>query len=362
MKPIHCIFLACGIMLSSISAIAAPKNKILKETDREFFKTAEAALIGDRVLLYQRITGGWPKNIDMTRPLDREQTDSVMAEKQRRDDSTIDNDATTMQIAYLARLFQATGDQRYKDAFIQGINYLLSGQYDNGGWPQFWPGPTGYQIHITFNDYAITRTLELFRDIIGGEYPYDGDIADDSMKRRLKNSFEKGIECILVTQIIVDGKPTVWCQQHDRVTYAPAKARAYELPSFCSQESAAIVKLLMSLPSPDERVIEAVDGAMEWFDSHKLIGLRLKRDGIRGTDDFNTMLVKDPDAKPLWARFYDLEHGKPFVCDRDGIPRENLEDIGKERRNGYSWYNSYPAELYPLYDTWKAMTRRKHQQ
>ncbi len=142
----------------------------------------------------------------------------------------------------------------------------------------------------------------------------------------------------------------------------PAKARAYELPSFCSQESAAIVKLLMSLPSPDERVIEAVDGAMEWFDSHKLIGLRLKRDGIRGTDDFNTMFVKDPEAEPIWARFYDLEDGKPFVCDRDGIPRENLEDIGKERRNGYSWYNSYPAELYPLYDTWKAMTRRKHQQ
>ena len=29
----------------------------------EFYKTEEAQRIGDQVLLYQRVTGGWPKNI-----------------------------------------------------------------------------------------------------------------------------------------------------------------------------------------------------------------------------------------------------------------------------------------------------------
>ena len=356
MKPIFRI-MTVGCMLMTASCLyAAPKNKILKVTDKEFFITEEARRIGDQLLLYQRVTGGWPKNIDMVRPVNAQEIDSLMVEKQRRDDSTIDNNATVMQLSYLARLYQATADAKYKQSFADGIEYLLSGQYDNGGWPQFWPGPTGYQVHITFNDYAMTNTLNLFRDIIGGEYPYDNTLVDTKTVERLKTSFDKGIECILATQIVVEGKPTVWCQQHDRDTYAPAGARAYELPSFCSQESAEIVRLLMSSPSPDSRVKAAVNGAMEWFDTHKLTGLRLERQGTYGTDDYNTVLVADSEAGPLWARYYDLEKGEPYVCDRDGIPRKRLEDIGRERRNGYSWYNSYPAELVPIYNEWKTLT------
>ena len=70
---------------------------------------------------------------------------------------------------------------------------------------------------------------------------------------------------------------TVWCQQHDEHTLEPASARAYELPSYCSQESAAIVRLLMSLPHPDKRVKRAVHHAMKWFDTYKLTGYRVER-------------------------------------------------------------------------------------
>ncbi|MGG6549366.1 UNVERIFIED_CONTAM: pectate lyase, partial [Prevotella sp. 15_C9] len=83
-------------------------------------------------------------------------------------------------------------------------------------------------------------------------------------------AFDKGIECILATQIVTDGQLTVWCQQHDRETLKPASARAYELPSYCSAESAAIVRLLMTLPKPDARIKRAVHGAMKWFDTYKL--------------------------------------------------------------------------------------------
>lgn len=353
MKPISCILMAGWLLFTASPATAAPKNKILRETDKEFFTTEEARRIGDQLLLYQRVTGGWAKNIDMVRPLLQEEIDSLIIEKQRRDDSTIDNNATVMQMSYLARLYQATDDSRYKESFSKGLDYLLSGQYENGGWPQFWPGPTGYQVHITFNDYAITNTLNLFNDILSGEYPYNGSLVEAMTAEKLKTSFAKGIECILLTQIVVDGKPTVWCQQHDHETYLPAGARTYELPSFCSQESAAIVKLLMNLPSPDERIKASVNGAMEWFAANKLTGLRVERRGTHGTDDYNTVLVEDPEAGPLWARFYDLEKCEPYVCDRDGIPRKSLEEIGRERRNGYSWYNSYPAELESLYEEWK---------
>ena len=64
-------------------------------------------------------------------------------------------------------------------------------------------------------------------------------------------------------------------------------------------------------------------------------------------------VVADPTAPPLWARFYDLEEGRPFFCDRDGQPKRDIQDIGYERRNGYSWYSNSPAALYKRYETWK---------
>lgn len=323
----------------------------LFETDKNFFLTNEARRIGDQILIYQRCTGGWPKNINMTKPMTDDEMQKVRNDKKRRDDSTIDNNATSIQMVYLARLYQQTNDIRYKDAFRRGVEYLLSGQYDNGGWPQFWPEMHGYQTHITFNDDAMVNTLELFRQIINKKPPYSSTLIDRPLRNKLRVAFDKGVECILNTQIMVNKEPTVWCQQHDRETLKPAPARAFELPSFCSQESAAIVKLLMRLPNPDKRVKRAIHGAMKWFDTYKLTGLRVVRTGGRDGDR-NVRLVTDPKAYPIWARYYDFIFCEPFVCDRDGIPRRKLEDIGVERRTGYSWYGTYATELYSIYETW----------
>lgn len=323
----------------------------MNETNPDFFKTDEALRIGRQIILWQRDTGGWPKNIDMVTPMTDEQRAQTLADKQRTDDSTIDNGATTQQLKFLARLYQQTGDKPSRDAFRRGVEFLLSGQYEEGGWPQFWPNPQGYQVHITFNDDAICNTLEMFRDMIQLKEPYQGKLTDKKLRQHMQTAFDKGIECILATQIRVNGQPTIWCQQHDRVTLKPTKARAYELPSFTPQESASLVRLLMQLPHPDERVKQAVHGAMRWFDKYKLTGLRLVRTGWReGNPD--TRLIDDPNAEPLWARFYDLDNCQPYVCDRDGVPRRRLEDIGPERRNGYAWYGNRPAELYPLYEQW----------
>lgn len=345
------IALICNFIVND--AMAAPKRDYeLRRTDKEFFTTPEAARIGEQVLAYQRVTGGWPKNIDMCRPHTPEELAEIKTQRDRRNDSTTDNNATTTQMTFLARLYQATGDTRYRDAFLAGVEYLLSGQYPNGGWPQFWPDPQGYQIHITFNDGAMANTLTLLRDIFEQREPYGGNLTDETLRTRLRTAFEKGIDCILATQIRVDGQPTVWCQQHDRETFVPAPARSYELPSFCSAESSQIVGLLMQLPDPDKRIKEAVHGAMAWFEANKLMGYRLERTGRPKSPESDTRLVADPAAGPLWGRFYDLEKCEIYVCDRDGIPRKSLEEIGHERRNGYSWYNDNPLSLYPVYDKW----------
>ncbi len=331
----------------------------LNEND-DFYKTEEARIIGDQVLLYQRVTGGWPKNINMGKPLTDEERAQVLKDKQRRDDSTTDNGATNMQMNYLARLYHARKNVRYRDGFCQGIEYLLSGQYANGGWPQFWPEMHGYQIHITYNDDAMVNTMNLLRDVAQQKGYYYG-LADKALRKRCMEAFNKGVECILVTQLRnPEGELTVWCQQHDRETYAPAAARAYELPSYCSMESATITKLLMSLPNPDKRIKQAVHAAMAWFDKYKLTGLRVERKGPWASIQGDTRLVKDPNGKPIWGRYYDLKYCEPYVCDRDGLPRRRLEDIGPERRNSYAWFSDRPAELYPIYERWASQYDPTH--
>ena len=168
-----------------------------------------------------------------------------------------------------------------------------------------------YQIHITYNDNAMVNTLTLLRDMIAQKEPYQGDLTDQALRKQMSAAFDKGIECILATQIVTDGQLTVWCQQHDRVTLKPAPARAYELPSYCSMESASLTHLLMELPHPDNRAKQAVHAAMRWFDKYKLTGYKLVRTGQRGSYDQDTRLEKDPQAEPLWAWLAP----SPFVSD-----------------------------------------------
>ena len=82
-----------------------------------FFLTDEARRIAENVLAFQRCTGGWPKNIDMARRMNDKELAQVMKDKSRCDDSTIDNNATTAQMIFLARLYRQTKDIRYRDAF-----------------------------------------------------------------------------------------------------------------------------------------------------------------------------------------------------------------------------------------------------
>lgn len=346
-------YLSILMALALLPAHAQRRYNAMRETKKEFFKTEQARLIGDQILDYQRVTGGWPKNIDMAKPMTHEERQQVLNDKSRRDDSTTDNDATNMQMTYLARLYQATKSKKYREAFCQGVEYLLSGQYDNGGWPQFWPGMHGYQVHITFNDDAMVNTMEMLRDIYLQKAPFDGKLTDKALRQKAIKAFNKGVECILKCQIVKDGKPTVWCQQHDRITFEPRPARAFELSSYSSNESARIVAMLMEIPNPSEEIKRAIRGAMLWFDTYKLTGLKVVRKGEFGSPFRTTELVKDPDATtPLWARYYDLEFCEPFVCDRDGVPRRHLWEIGTERRNGYSWYSEHSAFIYPLYEKW----------
>ena len=277
--------------------------------------------IADNMLLYQRSSGGWPKNIDMAKPLSESQRAAVLRQKNK-NDSTIDNGATFTQLSFLARVYTAQQQERHRESFLNGLDYLLQAQYPNGGWPQFYPDLSGYYKHITFNDGAMIGVMKLLRDIATQKAPYA--FVDDARRARAAAAVEKGIQIILKTQILVNGKRTVWCAQHDEVTLAPAPARKYEVVSLSGGESVDIVRFLMSIKNPSPAVIEAIEAAVAWFKEAQL---------------------KSPNGTPVWARFYELGSNRPIFVGRDGVIKYRLEEIDEERRNNYQWYVDEAATL-----------------
>ena len=323
---------------------------IAPKFDDDFFKTEEAQRIGDNVLLYQQTTGGWPKNIYMPAELTEQEYNAALKAKEDTNQSTIDNNATTTEIEYLSRLYLATQKEKYKEGELNGIQYLLKSQYENGGWPQFYPRPKGYYVQITYNDNAMVRVMNQLRSIYEKKAPYT--FLPDNICEQARNAFNKGIECILKTQVRQNGELTVWCAQHDRVTLEPCKARAYELPSLSGQESDNIVLLLMSLPHPSADVVKSIEGAIKWFQKSEIKGIQKEYfTNSDGKKDYR--MVPCEDCPTLWARFYDLETNRPFFCDRDGIKKYDISEIGHERRNGYSWYNKDGSKVLKRYEKWK---------
>src|SRR5262249_26867676 len=179
--------------------------------------------------------------------------------------------------------------------------------------------------------------LETLRAIVSRAPEYA--FLNDTKRARAKSAMDRGVECILKTQVRQNGKLTVWCAQHDEHTLAPAKARAYEHPSLSGSESVGIVEFLMGIEQPSPEVVRAVKAAVEWFGAAKLNGIGVVAKPAPGTPKgVDNTVVEDPGAPPLWARFYELGTNRPIFSGRDSVIRYSLAEIEYERRNGYRWY------------------------
>jgi PelA/Pel-15E family pectate lyase len=320
-------------------------------------KNGELRQTAETVLLYQRSSGGWPKGYDRNEKLSTERKKVVLGWSKKKE-ATIDNGATHTEIRLLTKAFQQLGDERFAKAALRGVIYLLDAQYENGGWPQKYPNPTGYHQHVTFNDGAMIGALEVLNAI--AQKDRDFSFVPVPIKLRCEEAVESGIDFILRSQIRIKGRLTVWCAQHDQKTLKPAGARSYELPSLSGHESVGIVRFLMSIEKPDERTRNSIESAVAWFEGAKLTGIRQVLVDAPGTPKgTDKKIVRDPDAPPLWGRFYDLKNEKPFFCSRDGIPRDSIDQISYERRNGYSWLGEYARGLLAKdYPNWKKENAR----
>jgi pectate lyase len=322
-------------VLSFAAAHAAVPSRYANRS-AEWLASNEGRRVADNVVSWQSPHGSWPKNGDTASQPYAGQPEKIAG--------TFDNGATTGELRFLARAFVASGEPRYKAAFLKGVDHILAAQYPTGGWPQRYPPGRGYQRHITFNDNTMVRILEFFREVAdSADYAF---VAADR-RSAAKTAFDKGIRCIVACQIVVGGQPTAWCAQHDEIDLSPRPGRSYELESLSGAESAAILKLLMSVDNPSPQMRRAIGAGAAWFESAKITGIRVERKGG------DRVVVKDPHAPPLWARFYEIESGRPFFCGRDGVKKHQLSEIEPERRNGYAWYGQWGKNVAASYDKWK---------
>ncbi len=333
--------------------------------DREpsWYAGAEAQHIAAVIVSFQTPAGGWGKNMDMTggvrQPGEKFAPNNLSHflasgdfDTPREPDwnyiGTIDNDGTTTELQYLAKVITAVGPQRsesYRAAFLRGIQYLLDAQFPNGGWPQVWPLEGGYHDAITYNDDAMIETMELLRDTAKGQK--DFVFVAQQIRDRAALSFARGIQCILATQIRSHGVLTVWPQQADPLTLQPESGRNFEPPAESASESADVLRLLMNdLPHPDKAERQSIRVAAAWFRKTAIFG-ELWQHMPNGRE-----LVPAPGAGPIWARYYQIGTDRPIFVDRDKTIHDTVADLSLERRNGYAWYSASEQKALDLFAQW----------
>ncbi len=314
----------------------------------ERLDTADIIGIADNLLAYQNTDGGWPKNIDWLAKISPDSVINDLSEHYR--ESTFDNRNIFSQVEYLSAVYKQTEKEKYKLAAQKGFNYILNSEHPGGGW-RGWDAEV-----ITYNDDVMTGIMNLLLDVKQQNEYYNW--LNDELRMQLLDVYERGLQVILKTQVVINNKKTAWCQQHDFNTYLPAQGRKYEHPSITARESCDVILFLMKIENPDKEVKEAIISAVNWLQEAKITGYRYcdvpikERPYHETTINFDREFVPDSTAAPVWARYYDLKNGKPFLSLVDGTIVYQLKNVSFDRRVGYEWYGFWPNKVFTPYKNW----------
>ncbi len=326
------------------NALRAPSGgdfKLPAKPRDVWYAQDEAKQLAAVILSYQTPSGGWSKHTGYTngpRQPGMQWTSQNEPGQKPHYVATFDNRATTEEMYFLAQVWFATKREDCKAGFIKGLNFILAAQFPNGGWPQVYPLEGGYHDDITFNDGAMTRILELLHAIRRGEPDYA--LLDETLRQKAGAALDAGLRCVLKTQVMVDGKRTVWCAQYDPLTLQPAAARAMEPVTLSGLESADILSFLMSITNPSPEIVASIESGLAWLQAAKITGLtRTKRDG-------KTVFDPDPaSAQVYWARFYNLTNGRPVFPGRDGVLYDSFNEMAAKNKVGYDYYSTLPGSI-----------------
>jgi len=326
--------------------------------DQPEYSPAQVREIAANILLFQRDNGGWPKDYDMRAVLTDAQKKRVR-DTHAKTDTSYDNHNTHTQVAYLAQAFVVTGDPALRDACVGGVDFILSSQYANGGFPQWWPNPGSIAKRITLNDGVMMGIMNVLKDS-ADRVPAFAWI-DETRRARCAEAEARGLACLLKMQVTVNGIRTGWGQQHDEKTFETVGARTFELPCIAPGDTVEVVEFLMRYERPSAEIVAAVESAVTWLKKTQINGFTTKRvpappaEFVRHKTDFDVVLVADEQAQPMWARMVEPGSDRPIFASRDGIKVYSLDEVDRERRTGSGWYAVAPRKLLAKeYPVWRA--------
>ncbi len=218
-------------------------------------------------------------------------------------DDNVTQAATRLLIA-VDRALEAAGrpDEAIHEATMAALDFILEAQYDHGGWPQRYPlNGRSYQDFMTFNDNTMRDCCQVmayaWREYADQRY-YDSVVACGDF--------------IINAQL--PAPQAAWAQQYD-ADLKPGWARRFEPACVCTAESYGVMRLLVDLAAftGDERYLEPLPAAIEWFESNAL-----------------------PNGKR--ARFYELKTNRPLYFYADTYM---LTYDGSNAPTHYSFEGSY---------------------
>ena len=143
-------------------------KQVATKMPNEWYASGNAKLVAENVLLCQKDVGGWSKNKPYHHQFSEVEIAQFIKDKSEIG-ATFDNGATITELRFLANVYSHFKDNRYKQAFEKGLDYIFAAQYENGGWPQFFPFRKGksvaYASQITYNDNAMVNIMLFLNDL-----------------------------------------------------------------------------------------------------------------------------------------------------------------------------------------------------
>ncbi|HEX2210186.1 MAG TPA: pectinesterase family protein, partial [Longimicrobium sp.] len=219
-------------------------------------------------------------------------------------------------------------------AVLDELDHVLGAQLPNGCWPRVYPLRGGADDAVAIADADILHVLHLLLRVARGDFPF----VQNSLPYRAGQSLQRGVDCILESQVVVDGRRTGWGARLDPITLAPLGSGGNEPAGISARGTAGLLQFLLTLHSNDPRVTAAVHGAAAWTRETMLWGIA-QAPGEKP--------VPTPGAGPLWWRLYETGWNRPASAGSDA-----WRDLPDGARAASARFTDAPGHVLELYDRW----------
>ena len=311
--------------------------KAIKKVDRinywEFIKRQKAIPLDqiNNMISWQAPNGGWSKNTDF---YSNKRQKAQYFGQEPSYVSTIDNKATIIQVLQLKEALKAYQHEYIAESLHRAIHFLLNAQYPNGGFPQVYPLVGGYHDLVTYNDDALSLILKIFDDLVHSPDAYK---LSPELIQKVTKAFHLLIARLEQDQHSAGADKAAWGQQHHPLNFSLQPARAYEMASLASMETANMLAVLIDLKTSSPSIEMMITKGCKWIDKTKMSAKKWQRYPDRASE-----IINGDSDDIIWPRFISVTSSKALFGDRDGKIYDSVDKVSLERQLGYAWYHASP--------------------